>query len=100
MDNIGWKFPILDGGDTKGINDEGVDRFLDDPLGSLAREVPQNSLDAIPDDSNLHAEVRIDLLEIDSAELPGIDDFKKCVESGYEYWKGRAEKESEFFEKL
>lgn len=41
-----WNFPMACHGATIGFNGSGTDDFLDDPLGNLAREAIQNSLDA------------------------------------------------------
>lgn len=43
---IGWKFPPLNGGEGQGFEHAGIATFQGDLLGSLAREVIQNSLDA------------------------------------------------------
>ena len=43
---IGWRFPPTNGGISTGINDPGMAHFTGQPLGSLARETIQNSLDA------------------------------------------------------
>ena len=47
MDNeIGWKFPLNDGGESDGYNDSGIAHFKGSPQSSLVRETIQNSLDA------------------------------------------------------
>lgn len=43
---IGWSFPPLNGGEGQGFEHAGIATFQGDLLGSLAREVIQNSLDA------------------------------------------------------
>lgn len=43
---IGWKFPPLGGGEGQGFEHAGMAHFQGNLLGSLAREVIQNSLDA------------------------------------------------------
>lgn len=43
---IGWNFPPLGGGEGQGFEHAGMAHFQGDLLGSLAREVIQNSLDA------------------------------------------------------
>ena len=45
--NLMWYFPPLMGGnDNDSANGSGIDLFTTDPLGNLAREIIQNSLDA------------------------------------------------------
>ena len=44
---VKWRFPSNDNGENKGINDSGVATFKGTPLKSLAREICQNSLDAM-----------------------------------------------------
>lgn len=43
---IGWKFPLNNGGDSDGYNDSGIAHFKGSPQSSLVRETIQNSLDA------------------------------------------------------
>ena len=50
--NGNWFFPIAEGGTKYGLNDSGVETFLDDTLESLVRESIQNSLDAKNDYTN------------------------------------------------
>lgn len=46
MENIGWCFPLTNGGTEDGYNNPGMAHFGGAPLASLARETIQNSLDA------------------------------------------------------
>ena len=46
MEGIGWHFPPTNGGREDGYIDPGMQYFSGSPLGSLARETIQNSLDA------------------------------------------------------
>lgn len=43
---IGWRFPLTDGGKSSGFNNTGVAHFAGARISSLARETIQNSLDA------------------------------------------------------
>jgi hypothetical protein len=63
-----WRFSINDYGESKGINDSGVETFRGTPLQSLAREICQNSLDVA---SQFPVRIEFDLLEISTNELPG-----------------------------
>ena len=47
MGELGWRFPLLDGGEEHGINNSGIATFKGSELyDNLAREICQNSLDA------------------------------------------------------
>ena len=43
----GWSFPSRCFGPTDGMNDAGLQWFKDEPIRALAREMCQNSLDAV-----------------------------------------------------
>ena len=48
--NIGWRFPLSNGGGTEGWNDPGMGYFKEHRYYSLAREIIQNSMDAAIDE--------------------------------------------------
>src|ERR1035437_8784503 len=85
--NLGWNFPTNDDGQQNGLNDAGIETFKDNRLYSLAREVLQNSCDAAATSTKRPVEVHFQLLEIPTSEFPGIDDFKKALQSCATYWK-------------
>ena len=49
--NLGWNFPSNNNGTILGIGEAGIETFKGNLLGSLAREICQNSLDACLDHS-------------------------------------------------
>lgn len=65
--NTDWRFPSVDGGEEDGVNDPLQSYFVG--LGSLAREVIQNSLDARSDDDR-PVVVEFSLNRIPMDELP------------------------------
>ena len=71
--NSNWFFPIAEGGTKYGLNDSGVETFLDDTLESLVRESIQNSLDAKNDYTNKPVLVEFRFDEISSDDIPGKD---------------------------
>ena len=78
--DIGWRFPLTDGGRIDGYNDPGIAHFSGSPLSSLARETIQNSLDAqMAPDQPVH--VSFELVDVSSADI-GMDElglaFKAC----------------------
>ena len=75
--NIGWSFPPTNGGRVDGFNDPGIAHFSGKPLPSLAREVIQNSLDAV-EAANDPVHVSFELIKLDSAEL-GKDELAQAI---------------------
>lgn len=65
---IGWHFPPTNGGRVDGFNDPGIAHFTGTPLGSLARETIQNSLDArLGEDQPVH--VSFELISLNPDHL-------------------------------
>jgi len=46
-----WHFPATAGGQVNSINNAGIETFRGNELDSLTREICQNSLDAVKDES-------------------------------------------------
>lgn len=96
---IGWNFPYNNYGQITGISEAGIETFKGSPIKSLAREICQNSLDAVRDNSS---EVRVEFEKvkvhkdriIDRDKLD--DAFQKCSE----FWKDQRDKKAKkFFDK-
>ena len=68
MEGIGWRFPLTDGGTEDGYNNPGMAHFGGSPLGSLARETIQNSLDAKTDSAD-DVQVVFDLVRVKGSGL-------------------------------
>ena len=68
MADIGWHFPLTGGGREDGYNDSGMAHFGGALLGSLAREVIQNSLDAKTGSAD-RVQVAFDVAKIAGEEL-------------------------------
>ena len=80
-----FKFPLLNGGRRAGLNDAGIETFKSNPLGALARECAQNSLDAgVSKDSP--ARLVFKFHEIALKDIPGSTDLKDAFESCKQYW--------------
>ena len=73
---IGWKFPPLNGGEGQGFQHAGMAHFQGNLLGSLAREVIQNSLDARRDDAK-PVDVTFELKSIDVHRHLGGDELRR-----------------------
>lgn len=86
-----WYFTSNDGGEVKGINDSGVSTFRGTPLKSLAREICQNSLDAV-DDKDKPVIVEFSAYKIPTTSFPGADYLKDTFERCIDFWKDQTAK--------
>ena len=87
--NENWFFPVADFGTKQGLNDTGVETFLDNPLESLVRETIQNSLDARPHNSTLPVVVKFDFFDKDINSVPGIESLKNgYIPAALTSWSG------------
>lgn len=81
-----WNFPIIEGGQAKGISDSGIDLFKADPVKSLTREMCQNSIDVrVNPDQPVRME--FDLFEIDGTKIPGRDQLINVYEEAHDFVK-------------
>ena len=78
-DDIGWHFPPTNGGQEGGYNDSGIAHFRGAPIGSLARETIQNSLDA-HDQGTEPVEVSFEVRSL-QAEAFGLQELRQAIES-------------------
>ena len=82
--NCKWHFPSTDGGDEDGINNSGLQTFEGNHEAAIARECIQNSLDAIKN-QKLPVKVQIQFLEINTSEIPGIEELKRDIIAAKEF---------------
>src|SRR5690349_19985382 len=79
--SVAMQFDESGAGQIEGINDAGIETFAGDHIGSLAREQAQNSLDAKTPSASGPFEVRYQLIQLRTKEIPGVEDlgavFKK-----------------------
>lgn len=80
--NIGWNFSPYNYGRRQGISDSGVETFKKDRYGHLAKEICQNSLDALKKDED---KVKIDFqyFEINKEDIPGHERYLEVFEQCY-----------------
>lgn len=71
-----WFFPVANFGTKQGLNDSGLETFLDKPLESLVRETIQNSLDALKPGSKGPVRVTFDFFDRPIKDFPGIDSLR------------------------
>lgn len=80
-----WSFPGNQGGQRKGIADAGIESFSGDEIASLAREVCQNSLDAV---LNEQEPVIVEFYrhKVNRNQIPGIEEYEAILNKCKEFW--------------
>ena len=73
-----------DNGKITGISEAGIETFKGLPIASLAREVCQNSLDAV-DNMDNPVYMEFEKIEINNENIPGFEELKEAIEKCYEY---------------
>ncbi len=92
-----WNFPNSNGLGIHGVSDGGIETFKGNLIGSLTREICQNSLDAT-DKTGI---VRIEFVEqkVSKLNVPGFSDLKDFFNDGKKFWEQRKNKKAiNFFE--
>lgn len=80
-----WYFPInAEGGQPEGLNDSGVESFRGNQIESLAREIIQNSTDAILDRNN-PVKVSFSKFTVKREEFPDREGLSNAFESSLKY---------------
>jgi hypothetical protein len=77
--NIGWIFPLNNGGELTGFNNGAMDHFKGDRIASVVRETIQNSLDAC-DDKSKPVEVAFTIDSVPSKEMKEIRELRSPLE--------------------
>lgn len=81
-----WCFPSRDNGTVEGFSNSGLAWFKGDPLQALAREICQNSLDAVNDDKK-PVKVEFKREYIPTLNFPGTSELLSIIKKCGEYWK-------------
>lgn len=79
--DIGWRFPLNDGGLEDGFNDSGIETYRGRIYENLARETIQNSLDAANSESDQPVRVAFQYFEISSEKFPGRQALLRALQS-------------------
>ncbi len=82
---IKWNFPSRNNGQIEGFTNPGHAWFKGDPLQALAREICQNSLDAVDDDSK-PVKIVFDKTTIKTQDFPGTEELYSIICKCHEYW--------------
>lgn len=86
-EQIKWRFPAGNYSKKRGISSSEFETFKKDPFKSLAREILQNSIDAIDSDEE-PVRVEFNEFEISREDIPGINDFEKELKNCLSSWIG------------
>ena len=90
-----WNFPSNGGGKQRGIADAGISTFTGKKISSLAREICQNSLDAVKDE-NFPVTVEFCLHEISTTEMPACGKYRDILRRCRDFWQ-HTDKARNFF---
>lgn len=93
-----WIFPSSKGLQLESVNNAAIETFKSNPLSSLAREICQNSLDAV-DDLNQPVIVSFDAFNLPSNEFPNINEFKSIFKDARHTWQNRNGQVIEFIDR-
>jgi len=78
--SIDWTFALDPQGEWQGINNSGIETFAARPIVSLAREIIQNSLDVVEDETK-PIQIDFNLKAVSPNDLPGLDNLSKKIDS-------------------
>lgn len=97
----GWQFPYNESMEEEGLADAGIETFKDAPLSGIARENSQNSMDAAvskPGDPCFRpVHVKFRLLEVEAADIPGLQQLRGSLQACLEKAKARNLKNDKTF---
>ena len=82
-----WFFPSRGHGETEGFSNPGLEMFKGEPIRAMAREICQNSLDAVKDDTQ---PVRLEFENIfvnPCTKFPGITSMREILDKCRLFWK-------------
>lgn len=94
---IGWNFPSNNFAQLNGISEAGIETFRGAPYSSLAREISQNSLDAVLDKDKAVI-IEFQKFYIDKYDIPGYEELKDAMERCLDFWSSLNNKKAiDFF---
>ena len=85
-----WRFPASNHGKSKGISTGDSETFRKAPYKSFAREILQNSVDAIAPNKKT-VKVEFKTFDIETKKIPGYDEYRKSIENILSYWSHKAD---------
>ena len=85
--DIRWRFPGNRGTKRNGLDTADLHTFMDDPEASLAREICQNSNDALRKNAKGPAVVEFHLFDMKVSDIPHHESLIEELERCKEYWQ-------------
>lgn len=86
MNNTGWRFPPLSGGPKQGYTNNDIEAFKgQDVIDNLAREICQNSLDAV-DSADAPVKVVFESMKIKKDNYPLFSEYQECLDGCRRFW--------------
>ena len=83
-----WEFPNGKNLTPYGVNNAGINSFLDNQIESLAREIIQNSLDAKDSTSENPVEVSFEVKDFETDLLPGVSEIRNvALKNAIRFWE-------------
>ena len=92
-----WNFP-KQAGQIRGYADAGIEFFTGNAIASLAREICQNSLDAL--ENGKICKIEFSKSVIPTNKIPGYDSLLRNYKNAYNYWQYKGDKPKEYLEKV
>ncbi|MGG0656860.1 hypothetical protein [Rummeliibacillus pycnus] len=90
-----WHFPAAAGGMINSINNAGIETFRGNEIDSLTREICQNSLDAIKDETK-PVVVEFNRFMLPSNQFPAKGEILDILNRCEDTWKGKNDKTEQF----
>lgn len=93
---VKWNFPSRNNSVVEGYSNPGHALFKNDPLQALAREICQNSLDAVDDDT-LPVKIVFKKETVRTKDFPGTSELMEILYKCRDYWKDSHKEELDDF---
>lgn len=95
---VNWSFPSRNNGQIEGFSNPGLAWFKGDPLQALAREICQNSLDAVDEETEpVKIEFKRELVK--TSNFPGTGELLNIIKKCGEFWESSHNENIEEFTK-
>ena len=92
-----WNFPNNGGGQIRGISDAGIETFTGNEIQSLAREICQNSLDALDNSESSCVHVEFERYLVNKFDIPGYSDYSEKIKKAHTYWSTRSSEKANVY---
>lgn len=94
---LGWSYPDDLSDQWDGFNDSGIEHFRGSPIPHLAREIAQNSLDAVADEVSEPVVVTFRVLKVPVESIPNHEELLATIEACSVAAKQESDKAELFF---